>query len=419
MSDAVSSSGPNPAWRGHDRGSPEYCRILVALGFVGIATFAQLYSPQGILPLVARDLQVSAAQSALLISAATIGLAVGVLPWSWLAGRIGCLPAMRLALIAAVVFGAVGVVMPEFTGILVLRVLQGLALGGVPALAIAYLHDEVRPAHTVVAAATYVSGTTVGGLVGRILAAPFAELAGWRVGVGAVVLLCAAATAGFVLIAPVPRGGGRSPQATLRWVAKAAWANLRSAGMLVLFAQAFLLMGGFVTVYNYLAFRLEQPPFELNAFAVSLLFLAYLAGTYSSRQAGGAARAFGRARVLLVSIAVMVVGVLITLFGSLVLVIVGLVVFTAGFFGAHAIASGWVGARAAVGRAQAASLYNLFYYLGSSLIGWFGGLVFAVAGWGATVGLVAGLAVLAAALAGGYALATRGSVTPGSVTRGS
>lgn len=395
-----------PEWRGHDRGTSEYRRILIALGFAGVATFAQLYSPQGILPLVARDLHVAAAQSALLISAATIGLAVGVLPWSWLAGRIGCLPAMRIALAAAVVFGAAGAVFPDFEGILVLRVLQGLALGGVPALAITYLHEEIKPAHTVVAAATYVSGTTVGGLLGRILAAPFAALLGWRAGVGVVVVLCAAATVCFVLVTPRPRGSRRS-RATIAWVVKASLANLRSPGMLVLFAQAFLLMGGFVTVYNYLAFRLEQPPFELNPFEVSLLFLAYLAGTYSSRQAGGAARRFGRTAVLLTSVAVMVTGALITLAGSLPWVIVGLVVFTAGFFAAHAIASGWVGTRATVGRAQAASLYNLFYYLGSSIVGWLGGFVFAAMGWGATIGLVAGLAVLAALLAGAYALRER------------
>lgn len=402
----MSAGSAEIAWRGHDRGTPEYRRILIALGFAGVATFAQLYSPQGILPLVARDLNVTAAQSALLISAATIGLAVGVLPWSWLATRIGCLPSMRIALIAAVLLGAGGAVFPGFGGILVLRVLQGLALGGVPALAITYLHEELRPVHTVVAAATYVSGTTVGGLVGRILAAPFAALSGWRVGVGVVVLLCAAATVGFMLVTPQPRGGRRS-RATIAWVVKASFANLRSPGMLVLFAQAFLLMGGFVTVYNYLAFRLERPPFELNPFEVSLLFLAYLAGTYSSRQAGGAARRFGRTAVLLASVTVMVAGVLITLAGSLPWVIVGLVIFTAGFFAAHAIASGWVGSRATFGRAQAASLYNLFYYLGSSIVGWLGGFVFAAAGWGATVGLVAGLAVLAALLAGTYALRRR------------
>ena len=397
------TTAPESAWRGYDRGTREYRRILTALGFAGVATFAQLYSPQGILPLVASDMGVTAAQSALLISAATIGLAVGVLPWSWLATRIGCLPAMRIALAAAAVFGIAGALFPTFDGILVLRVLEGLALGGVPALALTYLHEEIRAANTVVAAATYVSGTTIGGLAGRLVAAPIADLAGWRTGVGVVVVLCAAATAAFVLITPPPRGSRRT-SATLARVLKASLANLRSVGMLVLFAQAFLLMGGFVTVYNYLAFRLEQPPFELSPFAASLLFLAYLAGTYSSRQAGAAARRLGRTTVLLAAIAIMVAGVLLTLVSSLLWVVVGLVVFTAGFFAAHAIASGWVGTRATVGRAQAASLYNLFYYLGSSVVGWAGGLVFASFGWGATVGLVAGLAVVAAALAGGYAV---------------
>jgi hypothetical protein len=68
-----------------------------------------------------------------------------------------------------------------------------------------------------------------------------------------------------------------------------------------------------------------------------------------------------------------------------------LLVMTAGFFGAHSIASGWVGARARSGRAQATSLYNLFYYAGSSLFGWLGGLAF-LAGWIGTAVMVACLA---------------------------
>ena len=119
-------------WEGHRRDSREYRRILVALRCAGVATFAQLYSPQGILPDIAASLGASPDRSALLISAGTIGLAAGVLPWSRLADRIGRLPAMRISLVTATAFGLAVVVCPTFPGILVLRVLEGFALAACP-----------------------------------------------------------------------------------------------------------------------------------------------------------------------------------------------------------------------------------------------------------------------------------------------
>ena len=72
-------------------------------------------------------------------------------------------------------------------------------------------------------------------------------------------------------------------------------ANLRSPRQLTLFAQGFLFMGGFVALYNFLGFRLtgrRSPP----PFVVSLVFVAYLAGTWASPRAGAEATRFGRNR---------------------------------------------------------------------------------------------------------------------------
>ena len=296
---------------------------------------------------------------------------------------------------------------PSFAGILVLRVLEGFALGGLPALALTYLHEEVNRAHAAVAAGTYVSGTSIGGLLGRLVAARATSWLGWRWGVGAVVLLSALAAVAFMLLAPAARGFRRVPGDSREPLARAVWLNLRSPSMLVLYGQGFLLMGGFVTIYNYLAFRLRAAPFHLSATVTSLLFLAYLAGTWSSRRAGAAAARHGRLAVLLVSVAVMIGGTLLTLVPVLACVLAGLVILTIGFFGAHAIASGWTAASATVGRAQATSLYNLFYYLGSSIVGWLGGIVFTRDGWDATALAVAGLAVIAATWAGAVSLRRR------------
>ncbi|GAA2178938.1 MFS transporter [Leucobacter tardus] len=382
-------------WEGHRRGSPAYRRILIALLGAGIATFAQLYSPQGILPLIASDLEVDPSRASLSISAATTGLAVSVLPWSLVADRIGRVTAMRIALVSATVLGLCMPWCPWFDLLLGVRILEGVALGGIPGVAVTYLSEEIDRTHAAVAAGTYVAGTTIGGLAGRLIAAPIADAADWRLGAFAVAVLAAIATAVFFIVTPRPQGF-RSHPASVRSVLRMSGRLMRTPGLVVLYGQGFLLMGGFVAAYNYLTFRLEAAPFFIPIGLASLLFLAYLAGTVSSRLVGGLAGRTGRKPLLLGSTAVMIAGTLLTLSPSLVVVVVGLVVLTGGFFGAHSVASGWAGARAEQGRSQSASLYNLWYYAGSSVFGFLGGIAWSHLGWAGVVVMVTGLALLAA-----------------------
>jgi MFS transporter, YNFM family, putative membrane transport protein len=384
-------------WRGHVRGSADYRRLLAALFCAGVATFAQLYSPQAVLPLISHDMAGGAAHAALTISAATIGLAVGVIPWSMVADRVGRVRAMSVSVTVATVLGLLVPFSPTYELLLGGRFLEGLMVGGVPAIAIAYLTEEIDPQHAARAAGTYVAGTTIGGLLGRIVAGPVAEVASWRAAMFTVAVLCGVAALGFVRLAPHPRGF--TPVRDSAGVLARLAANLRSVRQVTVFAQAFLLMGGFVALYNFLGFRLSAAPFDLPQTAVSLVFLAYLAGTWSSSRAGAESTRFGRKPVLLASIAAMIAGVAVTTSNNIVLVLAGLLLATAGFFGAHAIASGWTGTLATEGKAQASSLYNLCYYGGSSAVGWFGGVAFDRAGWNGVALTIGVLAVAAAALA--------------------
>ncbi len=130
-----------------------------------------------------------------------------------------------------------------------------------------------------------------------------------------------------------------------------------------------------------------------------LLFLLYLAGTVSANWLGRLADRRSRRSLLLTAVAMMLGGVLLTLPSYLPTVLIGTGLVTFGFFGAHATTSGWVGAHATHRRAQASSLYLLFYHLGSSLLGFAGGLAYGVGGWNGLVLLVtvaAGVALLAA-----------------------
>ena len=387
---------------GHLPGSREYRRLLVGLFFGGVATFAQLYATQAVLPAIADDIGSGPASAALTVSASTLGLAVAVIPWSLVADRVGRVPVMVVGLLAATCLGACTPFAHDIVLLLALRLLEGAALGAVPAVALAYLSEEIAPRHVATAAGSYIAGTTVGGLSGRVVAGWAGELAGWRWGVASVVLLCIVAAVVFIALVPSGRGfvPGRARIERGPSVRRRILTNLRSRRQLALYAQGFLLMGAFVAVYNYLGFHLVGAPFFLAPAVVTLLFLAYLAGTVSSPRAGMLAVRHGRLPVLVGSIGVMASGVALMFVPALPMVIVGLLAFTAGFFGAHAVASGWTPVAAAPdARAQASSLYYLGYYAGSSVFGWLLGWVFAGAGWPAFLAAVLVMCALSLAVA--------------------
>jgi predicted MFS family arabinose efflux permease len=366
--------------------------MLIGLGAAGVATFAQLYAPQGLLPTLAHDLTVDASQAALSMSVATWAVAVAVLPWSWLADRIGRLRAMKIAISSAALLGLGVSLSPGIESLLLVRFFEGLALGGVPALAMTYLHDEVDPRHTAAAAAAYISGTTVGGASGRLIAGPLTELVGWRWALAGVAVVCFVAAVIFLRLMPPARAF--TPQRDTDWAVLAG--NIRrSMGdprLLALYAQPLLVMGGLVAVYNYLGFRLEGPSFGLPVIAASLIFAAYGAGTVSSRLVGRWVPQFGRLRVLVAGSTTMITGTALTLSSRLEPVIAGLLLLTAGAFVVHAVASAWVGHVARIGRAQATALYNVALYTGSAVVGWLTGFTWIWWGWSATA-----LSVMAAA----------------------
>lgn len=368
--------------------------MLWALFAAGVATFSQLYAVQGLLPVIAQKFGISSSDAALTVSAATLGLALAVTPWAIVSDCLGRRRVISIALVSSVVLGLLCAAAPNFQLLVGLRFMEGLALAGVPGSALAYLADEVSARSVAVASGTYISGTTLGGLAGRLLASFVGEPAGWRWGVAAVSVMAGIATAFFLAQAPAARGFTPLRHQKLGAIASRFADALRGKTSLV-YAQGFLLMGGFVAVYNYLAFRLEAPPFLIPTSLAALVFLAYLSGTYSSVASGRLVAKFGRKNTLRGSVLVSLLGLLATLSENLVLIIAGLVVFTAGFFAAHAVASGWVPVLATGSRAQAASLYNLFYYVGSSLLGWLIGIPFMVSGWPMVVFCVVGLQVIA------------------------
>jgi YNFM family putative membrane transporter len=378
---------------------------MLGLFAAGLATFALLYTPQPLLPLLSSAFRARPAAASLAMSAGTGALALAIIPVSSLSEVCGRRAVMTVSVLAAAVLGLAApfsVSLPMLVGI---RVLEGFALAGVPATAMAYLAEEVDKGDLGRAMGLYIAGNAIGGLSGRVIAGILAEHGGWRVataGVSALALACA-----IVFAAVLPRSAFFTPSALrLRALGGTLARNLADTGLLRLYLIGFALMGAFVTVYNYLTFRLSAAPFGLSASVIGALFTVYLAGTYSSTMAGRLADRAGRYGVLAAGVVVAMGGVALTLPASVFWIVAGLVVLTAGFFAAHSVASGWVGGRARVAPAQASALYLCLYYIGSSVAGSAGGVFWTRGGWPAVAAFA--IAALAVALVSAVSLgATR------------
>lgn len=380
-----------PLLRGSD---PAFWRASLALFVGGLATFASLYLTQPLLPLFAREFGVSPAVASLSLSLTTGAVAPFLLVGAAASEVWGRKALMGVSLFASAILTLLVATSPSFGALLVWRAIQGITLAGLPATSIAYLGEEVAASAMGLAIGLYISGNTVGGMVGRLSTGLLTDWLGWRQAIGIMGAISLGCAIGFWTLLPpsrhfLPRSP--SPRALLHTMR----GHLADPGLRLLFLLAFLLMGCFVSLYNYIGFQLAIPPYSLSQAQVAWIFLLYLVGTFSATFMGRVADRVGRRHLLWSSVAVMGSGSIITLSDSLWLKVGGVAIYTFGFFAAHSLASSWVARRAVTHRSQASAVYLLAYYVGASVIGAVAGVFWSQSGWVGVVGMIASLLALA------------------------
>ncbi len=358
-----------------------------------MATFALLYSTQALLPELARAFTLSAAQSTLSLSVATAGLGAALLVTGPVSETLGRTRLIHFSLIASAAVALACALAPSWGMLLVLRLVQGITLAGLPAVATAYLREETHTGTYARAAGLDIGGTALGGMTGRLITSLVASAAGWRWALAAIAGLGLACALIVLLMLPPSRNFVPAP-ARAGHLAAMTRRAVSDPGLVALYAIGACSMGAFVAIYNAMGFRLVSAPFHLSLGAAGLVFLVYPVGTLSSAIGGRLADRFSRRAVVPTGCLITVGGVLLTLPASLPAVVAGLALMTAGFFVVHGVVSGWVPARAHAGgvaSGQAASLYLFTYYLGSSVFGSLAGRAWAVAAWPGVVALTLAL----------------------------
>ena len=380
------------------RGTAAFRRVNLALFAAGFATFGLLYCVQPLLPEFTRDYGVSEAASALSLSLTTFVLAFGMVFVGALSDAWGRKPVMVASTLASALLVLASALMPDWTALLIVRTLLGLTLSGLPAVAMTYLAEEMDVASIGLGMGLYISGNAIGGMSGRLITGVLTDFANWRVGVIVVAIIGIGCAWMFWRLLPPSRHFVAQPL-NRRTLAGRFGVIFHDRGLPWLFAEGFLLLGAFVTVYNYIGYRLLAPPYNLSQAVVGAIFTIYLIGTFSSPWVGHLAGKLGRRKVLWTMMALMLIGTALTMLAPLWTILLGVIALTFGFFGGHSIVSSWVGRRAGDAKAHASSLYLFCYYMGSSIAGALGGVFYASHGWNGVGVFVGAMALVGLAIA--------------------
>ncbi len=378
-------------------GTTRYTRIRLGIFLTGLSVFAQLYLFQPILGSVAEYFAVEASASSLAVSLSTIGMACGLFLFVFRADIVARKTLMSASLLVSALL-TLGVstisCLPLFLSLCFLR---GLVLSGVSAVALAYLAEEIDPRYIGLGIAIYLSGNNVGGMLGRVGSSLAADWQGWQasaVGIGFLGLIVA-----VVFLSLFPNSRNFKPiriPARLRLQRMKGF--LRSSYFLSLYATGFLFMGAFVSVYNFVSFRLLAPPFSLPPVAVSFLYILFVTGVVSSLLFGRWSDRYSSKQLLLITLTLFALGIVLLATPFLSTVLLGLALVTLSFFASHTITSRMVSTQAGVGKSSATCLYWLFYYLGASAVGYLAGLVYFAYGWTSFTLLLFGMLLLAITL---------------------
>ena len=348
-----------------------YWRATLALCIGSFMIFANVYLTQPLLPDFAAAFQLTALQAAWTFTATTLTLGLSLLFYGVMSDSLGRRGIMILTLIAVLLCGLVLSFGVDSYGELVfVRALQGFMLGGLPAIAIAYMNDEFTPRALALAVGLYIGGNTLGGIGGRLIGGFVGDWLGWQGAFQVMTLTSLICVLLFIWLLPKSAHFEAHPfkPAAIR---SAVFSHLSNPLLLIAYLIGGLNFFIFINQYSYITFVLSADPFNLPASLLGMLFLTYLTGTFGSAVSGRAADYLSRPKAMMLGISLHMLGSVITCIGSLYAIVIGLMINSFGFFFCHSTLSSWVSRNARFAKASASALYLVFYYVGASVGGFY------------------------------------------------
>jgi MFS family permease len=381
-------------------------KATLAVTLCGVCAFLLLYCTQPLLPLLAQVFHASKTGVGLTVSAATLGVALSAPVFGALTERLPRKQVIVWSIVAMSVPALLAATSHSLAQLVFWRFLQGVTLPGIYAVVVTYIGEEWPRERVPLIMSFYVSGTALGGFMGRLLGGFIAEYFNWHASFAALGLI-ALAGAGAVA-AWLPAGSPRSellarssPDAgSLLPGTYRVQALFRNRRLIATFAVGFNVLFSLVGVFTWITFHLAAPPFSLGTAALSSLFFVYLVGLVITPSAGYLITRVGLRAGIGGAIVLAMTGVLLTLAPSLVVVVIGLTLLSSGVFIAQTASQSHLRIAAPPGaRVTAAGLYLTCYYLGGTAAGVVPGFFWSIGKWPACVGFILFMQAVALSIA--------------------
>lgn len=375
------------------RNSLSFWRATIALSLGGFAIFINFHMTQPLLPLFSKEFGISPAISSLSTSFVILTLSIFLLIFGPVSDAIGRKNIMAFGLLLSSLTSVAIFFVHSFPLLLLLRAVQGIFLAALPAVTYAYIGEEFEKNAVGIAIGLYISATSVGGMLGRIISGIVADWWGWDYSFLVLGLVGIACFLPFIILLPASRHFKAHHFSWEKGISEITfhWKNpvLRDA-----YYTAGIIFFVFVALFNYLGYHLHQAPYNLSTSLIGLLYLTFLAGTFSSILSGKLDRIFNITQRIFAGLLFMLVGIFFMLFKPLFLIIIGITLVCFGFFFAHAASSNWVSLHAKEAKASASAIYLFAYYLGGATGGTLLGFVWEHSGWTAVALICASVVML-------------------------
>ncbi|ARJ39206.1 MFS transporter [Sporosarcina sp. P21c] len=340
-----------------------FWRIVIGLGIASVLIFAAMYAMQPLLPILTKQFNVSVSTASLAMSVNTIGLIFGLVILGFYSDRLGRSAFVKVSVLVTALLFIPMFLTHSFTVILVLRFIQGFAMAGVLAAALAYINEEINERVVGVATALYISFNGTGGMLGRFVTGYLAERWSWELSLQ---LLTVAGVAVFIfLLFVLPKSNYFTPSVeSMKKDMEGFGIHLKNPALLIVFGLGIALQLSFTGMWTFLPFHLTASPFSMTLDEVSYIYFAYAFGIIGAPLAGSIASKAGMNSVRFIGVLLLAVGCLLTIPTILPLIIIGYCIICLGFFSAHSLTAASVSKEATHHKGSASSLYLVSYYIG-------------------------------------------------------
>lgn len=367
--------------------------LKLTIGLIGVFAFLQVYSIQAILPVLMIDFTATEVQAGMIVGATILAIAI----MSPFLGMLSDAVGRKSFIVGALLFLAIPTALiaqsPNIGWMGMWRFMQGLSVPGITVVTIAYIGEEFEGRALTELMSFYVSGSVLGGFMGRFLLGHLHELIGWRAGYYVM--------AGMTLIGAL--WVGRMLPASRHFVANP---NFRSAmqtlgeHLVNRYVVTSCLLGAcvlfsLVGCFTFINLHLADTPYELSTGALANIFAVYLIGVVITPLSTTLLRRFGSARTVCVAVIISMFGVLLTLVTPLWGIVLGLAIVSSGVFITQAATISYIAVNVKKGRSLASGLYYMGYYAGGTMGAWVCGIAYARGQWSLTVWLLLFVQVLA------------------------